>query len=187
MSFCKRFLVIFFSLFFLGSAQAQDSGVVLGKTCLLTRSLQVTDLIDNSGKVFVGKFLGSKNYRAKGLDVRELEFALDEPLKGIKSKNKTITIKEWGRSKSPFVDNQVEKNIPYVFFFYEESAKGLSSLVGHEQGFAELSDSGELKFSKRLNLKSHKKQKFSLMSNSAKPLSPEIHTLKDLKQALKAN
>ncbi|MEY3370363.1 MAG: hypothetical protein RLZZ361_1033 [Cyanobacteriota bacterium] len=157
------------------------------KTCLLTKSLPITDLVEKSGKIFVGNFLESNIIKQNGLVVRELHFKVVEPIKGVDSKNNTITIKEWARINSPFV-NQVQKNQKYVFFFYENSARGLSSLVGFEQGLARVGKSNQLSFSKRVNVKIHNKSKLLLASEDKNVQdSFEIKTVKDLKDLCNSN
>jgi hypothetical protein len=175
-----KYLILLVSLMSLYPASAEYSKPLLGKSCMLTKSLQIDDLVDKSGKIFVGKFLSAEESRVKGLDVRELHFQVIEPIKGIPAEGKEITIKEWARAKSPFVD-QVEKNKKYVFFFYEDSVRGLSSLVGYEQGLASVGKSDKLSFSKRVNLKPRKSSKLSLASTQRASIPTEIHTISDLK------
>lgn len=122
------------------------------KTCLLTRSLSIDSLVNNSAIIFRGKFLGSTNTTHNGLDVRELEFAISEGIKGIVDQQSKITLKEWARVKSPFVD-QIKPDQDYVFFFHEPSARGLTSLNGFEQGYVAIDKKGQLSYSPRVSLK----------------------------------
>jgi len=179
-----QYLILLAFLISLQPAPAEASKPVLGKSCMLTKSLQIDDLVDKSGKIFVGEFLSAKESRVKGLDVRELHFQVTEPIKGLKSSKKAIVIKEWARAKSPFVD-QVEKNKKYVFFFYEDSTRGLSSLVGFEQGLARVNNSNQLSFSKRVNIKPKKSSKLSLASAQRASIPSEIRTVSDLKTLIK--
>jgi hypothetical protein len=82
--------------------------------------------------------------------------------------------------KSPFL-GQVKKNQKYVFFFYEESARGLSSLVGFDQGFARVNESNQLEFSNRVDLKTRRIARPSFSTLSKEVPAIEVHTLKDLK------
>jgi len=175
-----RYFILVSLMLLLKPALAGEPKPLVAKSCMLTKSLQIDDLVDKSGKIFVGKFLYAQEARVKGLDVRELHFQLIEPIKGIKSSQNEIVIKEWARIKSPFL-GQIKKNKNYVFFFYEESARGLSSLVGFEQGFAQVENSNQLKFSKRINLKTKRKANLALSSTTKEPLLLEVRTLNDLK------
>jgi hypothetical protein len=175
-----KYFLLFVLIAFFCPAQAVDSKPIVGKSCMLTKSLRVDDLVDKSGKIFVGKFLYAEEDRVKGLDIRKMHFQLIEPIKGVKATNNEIVIKEWARMKSPFL-GQVKKNKKYVFFFYEDSARGLSSLVGFDQGFAIVNQSNQLEFSKRVDLKTRRiaRPSFSALSKNMPVV--EVNTLKDLK------
>lgn len=175
-----QYFIFLVLLLTINPALAADQKPFVAKSCMLTKSLQIDDLVDRSGKIFVGKFLYAQESRLKGLDVRELHFQLIEPIKGIDSPKEEIVIKEWARMKSPFL-GQIKKNKKYVFFFYEESIRGLSSLVGFEQGFAQVEQSNQLKFSKRINLKTKRKSNLALSSSLKEPLLLEVKTINDLK------
>lgn len=127
-----------------------------GMSCLLTRSLNINDLVDGSGIIFKGKFQEAKYKEHAGLYVRELKFKLDEAIKGIETDSKFITLMEYAKVRSPFVDGQVKAGEDYVFFFHKPSFKGLTSLRGMEQGLVEITSPTQLRYSKRLKLASNK-------------------------------
>lgn len=178
-----KYLILLVSIISLYPALAKHSKPVIGKTCMLTKSLQIDDLVNSAGKIFVGKFVSAKVSRIDGLDVRKLRFQVVEPIKGVSAKNKFITINEWARLNSPFVD-KVVKDKKYVFFFYQDSARGLTSLVGLDQGFASVGKSDQLSFSKRVNLKPKRAAKLSLTSPQQVSIPAEVHTIQDLKALL---
>jgi hypothetical protein len=175
-----KYFILLVSIVFLCPVRALDSIPIVGKSCMLTKSLRVDDLVDKSGKIFVGKFLYAEANRIKGLDIRTMHFQLLDPIKGVKATNNEIVINEWARMKSPFL-GQVRKNQKYVFFFYEESARGLSSLVGFDQGFARVNESNQLEFSNRVDLKTRRIARPSFSTLSKEVPTIEVHTLKDLK------
>jgi hypothetical protein len=170
---------LFFTLAGL-NASAQSAHTHVAKTCLLTRSLSLNNLVDDSGIIFRGKFLGSTITRHNGLDVRELEFEVIDPIKGVKATQKKLTLKEWARVKHPFVD-EVNKADSYIFFFHEPSARGLTSLNGYEQGLVSIGKHDQLKFSKRLSLKESRGFFLQTLFSASKPRA-DIKTYEGLKQ-----
>ncbi|MCE2929496.1 MAG: hypothetical protein LW817_07705 [Candidatus Caenarcaniphilales bacterium] len=119
--------------------------------CTLTRTLDEKDLYKDAGIIFKGKFVDFEvKENKKGLLVRKLKFEVSEGIKGLDSKSKTLVLKELANSSTPFTNKLIAKDKQYVFFFFKPSRLGLTSLVGMEQGFVEVDESGKLLFSKRL-------------------------------------
>lgn len=116
----------------------------------LTRSIGLKDLLEQSGLVFLGKYAGYQMVEKNGVNARELKFRLLDPILGVENPDKKeVTVYEWAAINSPFI-KEVEAGKSYVFFFYQPSDKGLTSLVGGEQGLVEVDDKEGLKYAARL-------------------------------------
>lgn len=117
--------------------------------CAATKNLSIDDLASRAGIIFKGTLSFISYSKSNNLDVRNLEFKVLDPIKGVRGD--TLKLQEWASIKSP-LENSLATNQPYVFFFHEPSARGLTSLMGMEQGLVEVDRKQKLKYSSRLAL-----------------------------------
>ncbi len=127
----------------------------------LNKSLSLNDLKENASIVLRGSFEDFKIEEKGGLEARLLKFKVKEVFRGIDKNSKTIVLSEWARTKSPFTEDLIASDKDYVFFFYEPSKIGFTSLVGMEQGMVTINTDKSLVFSSKLsNRKSNRRQLF---------------------------
>jgi hypothetical protein len=153
-----RFLSLTLLVLFFNSAVA----VSLKQTrtvYTLNKSLSLNDLKENASIVFRGSFEDFKIEERGGLEARLLKFKVKEVFKGIEKDKKTLVLAEWARTKSPFTEELIASDMDYVFFFYEPSKIGFTSLVGMEQGLVMVNDDKSLVFSSKLTNKKTKRRK----------------------------
>ena len=117
--------------------------------CAVTKSLSIDELVDSAGIIFKGTLKSITYAKSNNLEVRNLEFQVLDPIKGVRGN--TLKLQEWASIKSP-LENSIDTNQPYVFFFHEPSARGLTSLMGMEQGLVKVDRKQKLKYSSRLVL-----------------------------------
>ncbi len=117
--------------------------------CALTRSLDIDQLVDDAGIIFKGNLVSVSYGKYDGLNVRNLQFKVLDPIKGVRGD--TLKLREWAAVKTP-LSEAIDKDRPYIFFFHKPSNRGLTSLIGMEQGLVEVNRDDELKYSSRLNL-----------------------------------
>ncbi len=151
------FLVLFLSM---SSVLAGEMKAKHSTQCALTKNLNIDELADNAGIIFKGTLESISYGKYNGLDVRNLEFKVLDPIKGVNSD--TLKLREWASVKSP-LETSIAVNQPYVFFFYKPSAKGLTSLIGMEQGLVEVNREDRLKYASRLSL-AHKNKLVTIQS-----------------------
>ncbi len=173
-------LLIISSSYALAEEEVKKAG--FGTSCLLTKTLNVDELKDYAGIIFRGKFLGYEYAKDKNLNIRKLKFEVIDPIKGLSENQETLTLKEWAKFQSPFVDGTVAKNQEYVFFFHQPSKRDLTSLTGLDQGIATVDASNNVKFSKRLNMKKKNSLKKKLFSSTEVNQDVEINSYQDLKK-----
>ncbi len=128
--------------------------------CALTKNMSIDQLAENAGIIFKGTLESISYGKYNGLDVRNLEFKVLDPIKGVDSDS--LKLREWASVKSP-LETSIVANQPYVFFFYKPSAKGLTSLIGMEQGLVEVNREEKLKYASRLSL-AHKNKLVTIQS-----------------------
>lgn len=145
----------------------------------LNKSLNLNDLKDRAGIVFRGSFEDFIIEDKNGLDARLLKFQVKEAFKGIEKGQKTIVLAEWAKVKSPFTEELIAKDMDYVFFFYEPSKKGFTSLVGMEQGMITVNNSKKLVFSNKLSNKKAKTRQLIFFTTEK-----DLETYQDLKNFL---
>jgi hypothetical protein len=110
----------------------------------ITKATTLDESIEAAGIIFKGEFKESKVVA----NARLLKFKVLDPIRGVSGKE--IILKEWAQVASPFTTEEVEAGKPYVFFFYSPSSKGLTSLIGEEQGYVDVSDEDKPVFAKRM-------------------------------------
>lgn len=140
----------------------------------LTKNLAIDDLVEGAGIIFKGSLETSSYTKLDGLDVRELKFKVLDPIKGV-TDNKLI-LHEWAGASSPATD-KVIKGMPYVFFYHEPSDRGLTSMIGMEQGLVAVDRNNRLKFAQRLSLKPKKRTLIQMLSGQ--PQFQNYQSLKD--------
>lgn len=176
-----RITFLVFSLFFsLNLANA----VELKQTrtaCLLNKNMTLTDLRDAASIVFRGKFEDFKETNQNGLDARTLKFKVNEVLKGLDEDKKTLVLTEWARTKSPFTEELIARDKEYVFFFYQPSDAGFTSLVGIDQGMVTLNSDKSLVFSTKLTDRKAKTRKLLFFS-----VEQNIDSYQDLKKFIES-
>lgn len=137
-----------------------------GTMSALTKSMSFSELMSNAGIVFQGK-LTKLEYGNNGkVDVRTMTFEITDPIKGLDSKQKTITLNEIAALRSPMV-TEVKENTEYVFFFHSPSSIGLTSLCGLEQGLVPFDKAGAPMVNKRVVLQTKGLLKPSAVKTSA--------------------
>lgn len=147
-----RFILVLLLIFTFNAAFAEEVIKARGAThCAITKALTINELVDSSGIIFKGKLKSISSANDNNLNFRKLKFKVSEPLRGLDSKAKEITINEWASLKTPF-NEDFDKSKTHVFFFYKPSKRGLSSLTGMEQGLVEVKRKGKLKYASRLKL-----------------------------------
>jgi hypothetical protein len=135
------------------SVLSEEIALIQGKHCVVTKDLNLDRLVTSAGIIFRGQFKSYESKEEDGLSVRELKFSVIDNIKGIEDDTKTLILKEWAKTNSPFSSEDVDKDTEYVFFFNTPSSRGLTSLVGMEQGLVEILKSDQLKYSRRLSIK----------------------------------
>ncbi len=185
----RLFSLVFLTIFLLLPVSA-NIVKLNGTGHAMTKALTLDDAINSAGIIFKGEFRDSKIVTEGKTNVRLLKFKVIEPLRGVSGKE--IIIKEWAQVASPFTTKEVEEGKPYVFMFYAPSAKGLSSLIGEEQGYIDLGDDDETpKFAKRML--NYEKRSYSGISGLARsikslgrktPKASEIKSYTDLRGVL---
>ncbi len=140
------FLVLFLSIqpVMAGEIKARHS-----THCAITKNLSIDELADGAGIIFKGTLESLSYAKYDGLDVRNLEFKVLDPIKGVDAGS--LKLREWASVKTP-LETSIAEGQPYVFFFHQPSARGLTSLIGMEQGLVQVKRNEKLKYSSRLNL-----------------------------------
>jgi hypothetical protein len=139
------------------------SAVKLKKTrtsFTLNRTMSLEELRDSASIIFLGKFLDFELAKKSGLDSRELKFKVKKVYKGLKPSTKKLVLREWAKTKSPFDVELIASDKDYVFFFYEPSEKGFTSLVGMQQGLVRINNDKSLGFSDKLGSRKYKQTRF---------------------------
>ncbi len=144
-----RFIVILVLFLSVQSVMAGEMKARHSTQCALTKNLSIDQLADGAGIIFKGTLESVSYGKYDGLDVRNLEFKVLDPIKGVNSES--IKLREWASIRTP-LETSVVKGQPYVFFFHQPSARGLTSLIGMEQGLVEINREEKLKYSPRLSL-----------------------------------
>jgi hypothetical protein len=118
----------------LGVSAEEVIEIVNKKSCALSRSLSLSEIKDHAGILFSGRFINSEMVEDSGSLKRiALKFTVKEPIKGLNSSAKEITLYQWANLENHFLE--LDKNKDYTFCFYAPSPNsGLSSLVGGKQG-----------------------------------------------------
>lgn len=119
----------------------------------LTRSMTFNELVSNAGIIFRGKMVKTEYGNNGKVDVRKMTFEISDPIKGLDSNQKTITLNELAALRSPIV-NEIKEGTEYVFFFHSPSSIGLTSLCGLEQGVVSFDSKGAPMVNKRVILQS---------------------------------
>jgi len=113
----------------------------------LTKAMTLSESLDLAGIIFKGKFIDSEIIQEGKTDVRVLKFSVLDPIKGVSSDK--LVLKEWAQMQTAFSTGEIEAGRPYIFMFYSPSSKGLTSLIGEEQGYIDVGDE-QPRFSKRM-------------------------------------
>lgn len=145
----------------------------------LNKSLSLEDLKENASIVFRGSFEDFKIEENNGLNARLLKFKVKEVFKGIDKSSKTIVLSEWARTISPFTEDLIASDKDYVFFFYEPSKIGFTSLVGMEQGLVTVNSDKSLEFSSKLAGRKIKRRKLLFFTSEE-----NVDSYQDLKNFL---
>lgn len=160
--YCINSLLLLFTSYFLSPLAFAESSYVKsqGQMCLLTRNLNLEELVNTAGIIFKGKLKSREYIEENDLTVRKLTFEVVDAIAGVREGLREIVLKEWAKTKTPLADKeQIKLNRPYVFFFHEPSELGLTSLVGLEQGLVNLDTKDHLHYSSRLSLNNTAKKK----------------------------
>jgi hypothetical protein len=102
---------------------------------VLTRSLSLDKLIDSAGLIFRGRVNKIEYQIVDGLNIRKVSFVVSDPIKGLAADR--VSISEWASIRSPLT-SPLMRSQEHVFFFHQPSSKGLTSLVGMEQGLVSM-------------------------------------------------
>jgi hypothetical protein len=175
----KKLLLICLVVFLSKNSQAVNYQKTRAGAYTLTKSLTLSDLKKSASIIFLGSFEDFEYHQLNALEARALKFQIKEAIKGIDVDQKTLVLNEWAKTKSPFSNDLIAKNHDYVFFFYQPSKSGFTSLVGMDQGIIEVKPNKELSFSKKLSKKSYSKTQLLMFS---KEIVPESY--QDLKKFL---
>jgi hypothetical protein len=118
----------------LGASAEEIVQIINKKSCALSRSLSLSEVKDHAGIIFSGRFVNSEMIEDSGSLKRiTLKFTVKEPIKGLNSSVKELTLYQWANLENHFLE--LDKNKDYTFCFYAPSPNsGLSSLVGGKQG-----------------------------------------------------
>jgi len=175
----KKLLLICLVILFSKNSQAINYQKTRAGAYTLTKSLALTDLKKTASIIFLGRSEDFEYHQLNALEARALKFQIKEVIKGIDFDQKALVLNEWAKTKSPFSNELIAKDQDYVFFFYQPSKTGFTSLVGMDQGMIEVKPNKELTFSKKLSKKSYRKTQLLMFS---KEIVPESY--QDLKKFL---
>lgn len=115
---------------------------------VITKPLSLDQLVSKAGIIFRGRVKSVDVEKWEGLEVRKITFYVTDPIKGLTGSQ--ITLREWLLAKSPLT-NPIMKTQEHVFFFHEPSSKGLTSLVGLEQGLVSVESSSSVRYAHKLD------------------------------------
>jgi len=140
----KSYILIFSLLIALlvknpiAQAKEEVKEIINKRACALTRILDKDEIKEHAGIIFSGKYLNSELIEAEApLQRIAFKFSVTEPIKGLSSMTKELTIYQWANLEDHF--SKLDKDKIYTFHFYSPSPNsGLSSLVGGKQGITEL-------------------------------------------------
>ncbi len=145
----------------------------------LTKSMTIQELKETASIIFRGKFQDFKEIELNGLEARALKFEVKEVFRGLKSNKKKLILHEWAQVRSPFDEDLIAADKEYVFFFYEPSSTGFTSLVGIEQGLVTVNEDKSLEFSTKLGARKVEKKQFFFFKSQK-----NIESYQDLKNFL---
>ena len=138
------------SIFIFPQAAFTQKVVKTGTGFAMTKTMELKDLKETAGIIFKGSFEDYKEEEYNGYNTRLLKFKVKEAIRGVDSNKKALILREWARIHSVFDNTLIASDQDYIFFFYEPSDKGFTSLVGMEQGMVAVDSKSKLHFSKRL-------------------------------------
>lgn len=140
----------------------------------LTKNLAIDELVDSAGIIFKGRLQTVTYKELDGLGLRQVKFKVLDPIKGVSSPE--LVLNEWAGTGSPMTE-EVVKGIPYVFFYHEPSERGLTSLIGMDQGVVAVGRDNRVKFAQRLSLKPKKRTLLQMIAGQ--PQLDNYQSLKD--------
>jgi hypothetical protein len=167
-----RLFLAILTLLAMNSANAQFIKAK-GTGRALTKNLAIDELVDSAGIIFKGRLETVQYTQQEGLDVRELRFKVLDAIQGVDGEE--LVLHEWAGVGSPMT-TEVVKGMPYVFFYHEPSERGLTSLIGMDQGVVSVDRNNRVKFAPRLSLKPKKRTLIQMISGQ-----PQIDNYQSLK------
>ncbi len=143
-----RFLTLLLLFVINNSVQAEIVRANAGNF-VITKALTLDQLIDSAAIIFRGRVTDIDYQIVDGMNLRKITFIVIDPIKGVDDKQ--ITLNEWASIRSPLTSPLMHKQ-DHVFFFHKPSKKGLTSLIGMEQGLVNIGDYDNVSYAHKVQV-----------------------------------